>query len=181
MKNFRKLKYFFEFIKKVIKGIKEYSWLIELIIAWTWLYLSYYAINIALPEYREYINKSNIPSINWQWEVEFETLESSFKEYIWDKNTYNMFFIWDKNEYISKWERVKTNGKYIENFNNRDRIEFKAFINNNKIYSLFDLYWQRKTDWSLEVILSEDANSFEWKFTWNAAESKGIVKWLKIN
>lgn len=154
--------------------IKKSMWVIELLIA-------IFAIFIAYPEYKDFIEKSNTPNINWQWEVEFETLESSYKSYIWDKNTYNLFFIWDKNEYIWKGERIKVNDKFIDNFNDRARIEFKLFINDNKIYSLYDLNWKRKTDWNFEVILSKDSNSFEWKFIWNAAESKGIVKWFKIN
>lgn len=145
-----------------------------------WLIFAWYAIFIAYPEYKEFTTLNNLPNLNWNWEIEFETLESSYIPYIWDKNLYSIFLIWDKNNYIWKWERIKLNWVYL-NSSERDRLELNFYLRKNNIYWLFDLFWkQRKTDWNFELLLSDDNKSFTWFFQWNAAESKWLVIWKKI-
>jgi hypothetical protein len=59
---------------KISKFIKSIMWLIELLLA-------FFAIFIAYPEYKEFIEKNNVPNINGQWQIEFKTEESSFVKY----------------------------------------------------------------------------------------------------
>jgi hypothetical protein len=94
---------------------------------------------------------------------------------------YNIFFIWAKDEYKWKWEKYESWGNFIQH-KHRDKFEIDLVIKNNNMYWLFDLYWkERKTDWNINVILNEEWTSFSWTFIWNAADSKWIVKWIKVN
>lgn len=161
--------------------IKCHMWLVELILAIIGAFIAIFSIFIAYPEYIEFKEKNDIQDINWNWKVEFVTQESSYKDYIWDVNTYNMFLLWSKDIYKWKWERVQVNGEYIDSLQ-RDSVEFESIIKWNQIYSLFYLGWRiRDTDGNFTVTLSIDWKSFSGTFVWNAADSKWIITWIKIN
>lgn len=136
------------------------------------------AIFIAYPQYSEFMEKNNIPNLNWNWNIEFITEESSKNEYIWINDKYDVFFIWSKDNYIWKGEKWNNNWKIIH-YSNRDKIEFNYFINKNNFYWFYTLYWSREVTWNLEAVLNKDWNYFEGTFTISAANSKWRVIGIK--
>jgi len=166
-------------IKNLYKKIINVE--IQILLSIIWILISYLSFFIALPFYNEYKTNNNIPNLNWNWNIQFRTEESSYKNYIWMSVYYNMFLLWNGNKYIWKWEKVKIwDQELIEN--QRDRTEMNIIIKWNNIYWIYYLYWKkRNTDWNFKLKLNNNWTSFTWTFIWNAADSKWIVIWTKIN
>lgn len=165
-------------LKVFIKWLKEYEAIIAILLAVIWLFISYQSLFVAIPQYQEFIEKNNIPDLNWNWNIEFITKEADLEKYIWMNDKYDVFLIWAKDEYKWKWEKYESYWNIIEP-KNRAIIEFETVIKNNNLYWFYNLFWSREVSWNMEVLLNDKWDKFEWTFTMSAANSKWIVIWIK--
>lgn len=165
---------------KFTKFLKEYEIItfISLLLSFLWIYLSYKSYFIAIPQYNEFIEKNNIPNLNWNWELEFITKDADLEKYIWMVDNYDVFFVWTKDEYKWKWEKYKSYWNIISP-KNRHRIEFEIVIRENKIYSFYDFYWSREVSWSFEADIKNDWKYFIWTFRTSAANTTWYIYWKK--
>lgn len=176
-----KIKGIIKFLKSIeIKKInfdKLYIF-ISLFLSVIWLFLAWKTYYIAIPEYQEFIEKNEIPNLNWNWEFTFITEKSNLKKYIWMTDKYDIFLIWSKDEYKWKWEKFESYWHIIEP-KNRARVEFEIVVKKNNLYWFFTANDTREYNWNFEVRLNKDWKKIEWIFTTSAANSKWKMIWVK--
>ena len=176
----KKKKDFYDLIFLKIKNInfdKIYI-LIWLFLSLIWIFLARKTYYIAIPEYNEFIEKTEIPNLNWNWEFTFITEEADIKKYIWMNDKYDIFLIWSKDEYKWKWEKFESYWNTIEP-KNRAKFEFEIVIKKSNLYWFFTANDAREYNWNFEVKLNKERNKFEWNFNTSAANSKGKVIWIR--
>lgn len=167
-------------IKVIFSFTKKHLWFINLIISILWIYLAWRALFIAYPQYIDFIQKNEVPNLNWNWEFEFTTEHSSYVPYIGMKDKYDIFLIWAKDEYEWKWEKFESYWNFIKH-EKRNKIEFKIIIKWNKLYWFYTLYWNREVAWNMEVELNNEWNEINWFFKTSAADSSWKIIWVKKN
>jgi len=168
-------------LSKLIWFFRRIEINVEVLLTIIGLLISYLSFFIALPFFYEYKANNNIPDMNWNWSVEFTTEETSYDKYKWMVLKYNMFFLWNKNIYKWTWEKVQIWDTYLV-WNQRDRTEMDLIVKWNQIYGTYYLFWKKRdTDGNFKLKLSDDATMFQGTFIWNAADSKWVVTWIKLN
>lgn len=168
----------FKFTKKHISILEIILVFISSIISTFSLFIAYKTYIIAIPAYYEFIEKNEIPNINWNWNLEFITEKSNVKEYIWMNDQYDVFWIWSKDQYKWKWEKWKSYWNFIEH-EKRKKIDFEIIIKNWIMYWFYNFYWSREISWDFEVKLNKDWTKFEWIFRTSWADSSWKIIWIK--
>ena len=129
----------------------------------------------------QFVLSSEKYNLSGAWKLEFKVKSSSYKPYIGETHTQKVFFTQSETEIEGHGEKWEYNGELLP-FNAHRKLEYKGTINDNELKATYVLHGlKRVSEGIIHVMISDDGEHLEGKFSGTAGESSGTVTGEKIN